>query len=49
MIAEGTLEAGQAASIELVAAGGLRASRLVAEAKGRQVTATASILCLWVN
>ena len=48
MIAEGTLEAGQAASIEL-AAGGLRASRLVAEAKGRQVTATASILCLWVN
>ena len=48
MIAEGTLEAGQAASIEL-AAGGLRAFRLVAEAEERQVDATASILCLWVN
>ncbi|MCX5973546.1 MAG: hypothetical protein NTU59_02490 [Coprothermobacterota bacterium] len=49
VIADGTLEAGQAASIELVAAGGLRAFRLVAEAEGQEVTATASILCLWVN
>ncbi len=48
-IGKGTLKANQEASLELAAAGGLRAFRLAVEAAGQQVTATASVLCLWVD
>ncbi|MCX5969993.1 MAG: hypothetical protein NTV14_00510 [Coprothermobacterota bacterium] len=48
-IGNGTLKAGQEASLELAAVDGLRAFRLVVEAAGQQVTITASVLCLWVD
>jgi hypothetical protein len=48
-ISNGPLKAGQEVSLELAAAGGLRAFRLVAEAAGHQVTSTASVFCLWVD